>query len=401
MFDAIIVGAGGAGLSSAISLSKYTRNFLVITAGGIFHSNTARAHGGIQIPVLPEDSPELHFEDTYTGGNCRGKKELIRIMTDNSRNLLYWLNTLGIDFDRYNDNYIVKKCEGISVPRILSKKGYIGIAIIRALYAEAKRIGVKIMNWTILKVIHRMNDYFIITILTQGDIQKIKTKNLILCCGGRSRLYSKLYGYGTTNQALTDFQFYDSLKSLGVKMIDEDSFQFHPACISLKGTLYGTPIPETLRILGTKIIDVNKNPIKTDGLKRDELSKKLIQAIKQGRASRKKEFEGDSFFLDLKPALEMNKNFLDTFKFLFIRFKNNGIDPYKDLIPVTPMVHYQNGGIEINTFCETSVDRIYAAGEITGGIHGTNRLMGNSLLDILTYGKIAGESCGKSIKRGG
>ncbi|NWF51824.1 MAG: FAD-binding protein [Nitrospirae bacterium] len=398
MFDAIIVGAGGAGLSSAISLSKHTNNFFVITAGGIFHSNTAKAHGGIQISVLPEDSPELHFEDTYIGGNYKGKKELIRIMTDNSTNLLYWLNTLGMDFDKFDDTYIVKKCEGISVPRILSKKGHIGISIIRALYSEVKKIGIKIMNWTVLKEIHKANDFFILVISHGKRVQRLKTRNVILCCGGRSKQYAELNGYGSTNQAITDFQFYESLRKLGLKMVDDDSFQFHPACISLKGKLNGTPIPETLRSSGSKILDVNGKPIKTDGLKRDELSKELIKAIKQGRAAKTNKFEYDSFYLDLKPALGENKNFLDTFKFLFTRLKHNGIDPYKDLIPVTPMVHYQNGGIEINTFCETSIDRIYAAGEITGGIHGTNRLMGNSLLDILTYGKIAGESCGRTIK---
>lgn len=401
MFDAIIIGAGGAGLSAAISLSKYTSNFRVITAGGIFHSNTARAHGGIQIPVLPEDSPELHFKDTYAGGNYKGKEELIRIMTDNSKNLLHWLNTLGLDFDRNNGNYIVKKCEGISVPRILSKRGHIGISIIKSLYTEVKKIGVKIMNWSFFKAIDRKKGFFIISILTGGKVYKVKTRNVILCCGGKSKQYAELHKYGTTNQAVTDFQFYKSLKELGIKMIDEDSFQFHPTCISLKGPLCGFPIPETLRISGAIIYDNTGSPIKTDGLKRDELSENLIQAIRRGNAIKRIEFEYDSFFLDLKPAIETSKIFLDTFKFLFIKLKHNGIDPYKDLIPVTPMVHYQNGGIEINTFCETSVNRVYAAGEISGGIHGTNRLMGNSLLDILTYGKIAGESCGKSIKSGG
>jgi L-aspartate oxidase len=401
MFEVVIVGAGGAGLSSAISLGKYTSNFLVITAGNVGNSNTTRAQGGIQIPTLPEDSSEIHFRDTYQGGNCKGKRELIRVMTDNSKNVLCWLNMLGLDFDRHDNKYILKRCEGITVPRVLSIEGHIGSSIIRSLYSEAKKIGVEIMKNSILKAIHREDDFYVLLVTSKNGLINLTTKKIILCCGGKSRQYAELHGYGTTNQAVTDFQFYESLKRLGVKMIDEDSFQFHPACISLKGALYGLPIPETLRILGATIYDGNGKLVKTDGLKRDELSEKLFQAIEQGRAVMTEEFVHNSFFLDLRPALETNNILLETFSFLFRRLIRHGLDPSKVKIPVSPMVHYQNGGIEINTFCETSVAGIYAAGEITGGIHGTNRLMGNSLLDILTYGKIAGESCGKSIKSGG
>ena len=401
MLDAVIVGAGGAGLSAALSLKKYTGSFIVITAGNIGHSNTARAHGGMQLPMLPEDSPELHFQDTYRGGNYKGIKELIHILTQNTGELLHWLKTLGLEFDRHNESYIVKKCEGISVPRVLSVRGYIGSAIIKVLFAEAKRNTVQIERYSILKAISRRRDGFVLSILSQKGLIELQTKRVILCSGGTSKQYADSHGYGTTNQSMSDIQFYESLKDIGITMMYEDSFQWHPTCISLEGALYGYPVPETLRMLGAELYDGKGERIHTDGLKRDELTEKMLNAYKKRKSVKGGDLDRENFFLDLRPALKSNKDVLDTFLFFFKKLHNYGIDPNSDYIPVCPMVHYQNGGIEINTVCETSVPGIYAAGEITGGIHGTNRLMGNSLLDVLTFGTIAGDTCGKSIETGG
>lgn len=121
LFDTVIVGTGGAGLAAAIALSGYTDNFIAITAGNIGNSNTSRAHDGIRIPVLSEDNAEIHFRDTYAGGNCNGDVEFVRTMTCNSLSVLNFLNSLGLDFDMHTGKYIVRTCEGISHPRVLSK----------------------------------------------------------------------------------------------------------------------------------------------------------------------------------------------------------------------------------------------------------------------------------------
>jgi L-aspartate oxidase len=396
MFDAVIVGAGGAGLTSALELKKHTDNFIVVTAGGISHSNTARAHGGIQIPVLPEDSVEIHFEDTYRGGNYRGKQELIRTMTEKSTSILSWMHSLGVDFDKLANKYVVKRCEGISVPRVLSKGGHIGSALASALIKEVKKNNINVFTYTTLKSIQQEKNSFVLTLVAKNDHQEVKTRRLILSCGGKSKYFAACHKYGTTNQPITDCHFYSSLRNMNIAMFQEDSFQFHPTCISLQGSLYGLPVPETLRVLGATIFDSKGNVITSEGLKRDKLSDKLLK-IMHNMPDYVKSTQ-NVFNLDLRPVLQTNNNIVEAFKWFIRKLQRHGLDPMQRKIPVMPMVHYQNGGIEINTSCETSVAGIYAAGEITGGIHGTNRLMGNSLLDILIFGKIAGTSCGKSIQ---
>jgi succinate dehydrogenase / fumarate reductase flavoprotein subunit/L-aspartate oxidase len=397
MWDAVIVGTGGAGLSAAISLSDYTERFVVITAGRVGDSNTARAHGGIQIPVLPEDSPEIHFDDTYRGGNYQGNVPLIKTMTERSKETLHLLKGMGMYFDRTDNRYVVKKCKGISVPRILTRGARIGSAIIGSLYREIRERKVRILTETTLKCVNKEKDYFVLTIYNNRRESLMKARRLILCAGGRSSEFAKSSGYETTNQPYTDFDFYGSLKELGIRFVHGDSFQFHPFCISKKGKLYGIPVPETLWAEGGRLYDGRGKEIKIEGAKRDELTEYLFVITREDRQVNS---EGQGLFLDIRGILE-SSNVVNEFSGYLMRLKNADIDPFNERIPVTYMVHYQNGGIEIDRNCQTNIVGLYAAGEITGGIHGTNRLMGNSLLDILVFGRVAGDSCGRSLREGG
>jgi len=399
IWDAVIVGAGGAGLSAALSLSNYTERFVLITAGRVGDSNTARAHGGIQIPVLPEDNPGIHFDDTYKGGNYQGDVVLIKILTKQSREILHWLRGFGMDFDRVGDRYVVKRCKGISVPRILTKGTRIGSSILGSLHRAAREKGVKIITGTTLKGFNKEKDYFVLTIYNNMEESLMKTRRLILCAGGRASEFAKLTGYETTNQPYTDFDFYNSLRDLGVRMVHEDSFQFHPFCIS-EGRLYGIPVPETLWINGGRLYDVDGREIPIEGCKRDEIIRHLFNVTGRAGQSSMEERGDTELFLDIRGVLK-SSDIVNEFNGYLMRLKMAGIDPFNERIPVTYMVHYQNGGIKINQNCQTDIEGLYAAGEITGGIHGTNRLMGNSLLDVLVFGRIAGDSCGRSLREGG
>jgi len=400
MLDAVVIGAGGAGLSAAISLSGFTDKFVVVTSGSVGHSNSVKAHGGIQFPVLKEDSAETHFEDSYLGGNYKASQELLRVMTRDSSNVLNWLKSLGLSFDTCGNQYIVKNCEGISVPRVLSVGLHTGSSIVKVLYSELKRRSIKIVEWATLKAVRKKEDIFHLYLSHKNNDLILKSKYVILCCGGKSKEHAEKNGYGTTNQPVTDFQFYKSLEDIDVKFLLVDSFQYHPTCITIRNSLFGLPVPEPLKVLGAKLYDKEGNVIQMSGLKRDELSVKLFDAIREGRAVKTEKTFQPSFLLDIKNILESGSIIADSFGPFFKKLINHGVDPYKEKIPVAPMVHYQNGGIRINAQCETSINGLYAAGEITGGIHGTDRLMGNSLLDMLVFGRIAGESCGKIISGG-
>ncbi len=397
MLDAVIVGSGGAGLSAAIALREYTDNFLLITECNLGQSNTMMAQGGIQIAIGTNDSVEKHFNDSFSGGNYKNDKELLLLMVSKGIEILKWLNDLGMDFDKVDDTYDLKSCSGISEKRVLSKGTETGRAILKVLISRIKRNSIKINTKTSLKSISKKKTFFLLKTYNNGQETLMETKNVILCCGGKAKDFAKRHGLGTTNQHCSSFDFYPSLYGLNLKMRDEKSFQFHPACISLNGPLLGVPVPETLLSLGGIFLDKNGRKIADTDLKRDVLSKKIMNAIKNNIGVKDK-FAYKSVYLDLSEVFDnCSQDALKPFKNFFKKLSYYGIEPKVDKIPVTPMVHYQNGGIVINTRCETSIPGIYAAGEITGGVHGTNRLMGNSLLDILVFGDFAGKTCGESI----
>lgn len=401
MLDAVIVGSGGAGLSAALRLKEFSDNFLLITECNLGQSNTMMAQGGIQIALGAKDSIKKHFNDSFSGGNYKNDKELLLLMVSKGMEMLKWLNEMGMDFDKVNDKYDLKSCSGICEKRVLSKGTGIGRTILKMLIPKVKKNFIKINTKASLKSILREKDHFLLKTVNNKKDDWIKTKRVILCCGGRSKDYAKRHRLGTTNQHCSSFDFYPSLYRLNIKMRDKNSFQLHPACISLNGPLLGVPTPEPLLSLGGVFLDKKGRKIADSRLKRDLLSKKIMNVINNNMGVSVK-LAYKSVYLDLREIFDTYSQVtLKPFTNFFKKLSRFGINPRVDKIPITPMVHYQNGGIVINTKCETSVQGIYAAGEITGGIHGTNRLMGNSLLDILVFGNIAGRSCGESIIKGG
>jgi aspartate oxidase len=397
MLDAVIVGSGGAGLSAALALKQYSDNFLLITECGLGRSNTMLAQGGIQIAIGENDSIDKHFQDSLSGGNYKNNKALLHLMVLQGPSILQWLNDLGLDFDRINSAYYLKSCGGISEKRVLSKGTRTGLAIMKVLISETKKKAINVSEKTSLKGIEKMKGHFLLRIIKDGEEGSLTTRRVILCCGGRAKEFAEKQGLGTTNQRCASFEFYTSLQRLHIKMRDQGSFQFHPACISLKGGLLGTPIPETLLSLGGIFLDKDGNNVAGTGLKRDMLSRKILSVIKKGMGVTKG-LAYPSVYLDIRGAGKTRcREEIMPFTAFLRKLAAYGIDPKTDKIPVTPMVHYQNGGISINVKCQTSLPGIYAAGEITGGVHGTNRLMGNSLLDILVFGNIAGKRCGEAI----
>ncbi|MBI4697785.1 MAG: FAD-binding protein [Nitrospirae bacterium] len=399
MLDAVIIGSGGAGLSAAIELGNYTDNFLLITRCALGQSNTMMAKGGIQIAVGANDSLRKHFNDSLAGGNYKNDEKLLHLMISKSRGILKWLNELGMDFDKMDDSYDLRSCTGISEKRVLSRGAETGSAIMKVLLDRIKRSPVNISINTSLEGIKKKKEYFLLKTCRNGRDGLIETKNVILCCGGRSNDFARQHKMGTTNQPCTSSGFYHSLRVLNLAMRDANSFQLHPACISLKGPLLGTPVPETLLSLGGMFYNKTGKKIADARSKRDILSKQLLKIIRNNMGI-KEGLAYKSVYLDLRNVFVQNSvDSLKSFSNFLNKLSRSGVDPRTDLIPVAPMVHYQNGGIAVNSRCETSVPGIYAAGEITGGIHGTNRLMGNSLLDILVFGNIAGRACGKSITK--
>lgn len=202
------------------------------------------------------------------------------------------------------------------------------------------------MQKTFLKGISKKHSYFPLSVSSQQEKAFLNAKRLVLCCGGRAKQYADTADYGTTNQSLADFDFYKSLKRYGIKIVQGDSFQFHPLCITFKSSLLGFTVPESLKMLGAELYDKEDKPIQLSGMKRDKLSSLLLDKIKEIRASKTEKCGYESFFLDLSKTLMSNVEMLKTFDFFFNRLLRYGINPDRDKIPVAPMAHYQNGSIK-------------------------------------------------------
>lgn len=398
MKNIVIIGSGAAGSTAVLEAYRYTKNILLITKDSLRASNTYLAQGGIQAVYHPQDSYSVHAQDTLKAAGFTNDQRLVDNMIKNSRSVISWLEALGITFDREGERYRLIKTSGCSFPRLLSSGEYLGRHIVNALIKEIKSQSIPYQEYWEVANIEKERTHFLLTVITkerQHIRKKIKAKYLIVASGGGAFSYAKEHGLFSTNLKTADGKILKILESLGVKLVNQDSFQLHPTGSIYPKQLIGYPVPEAVRAYKARLLNKNMERFVDENLTREKVSQAIIKEYKKGNAIIKDNRAG--VWLDLTLIdKQMGKGFTkDVFPKLYHKYFQVGIDITKELILVYPIVHYQNGGVKINTRCQTSIKGVFAAGEVTGGIHGVNRLMGNSLLDTFVFGRKAGGVVGK------
>ena len=395
--DVLIIGGGGAGASAAIEADNAGEKVMIVTKLRIGDANTMMAEGGIQAADKPNDSPAQHFLDCYGGGHFAADKELVYKLVTEAPEGIEWLQDLGVEFDKDAEgNMITTHGGGTSRKRMHAAKDYSGAEIMRTLRDEVLNRKIPVVDFTsAIELI--MDDKghcagAVLMNMETGEILIAKAKVVIIATGGAGRMHYQ--GFPTSNHYGATADGLVLGYRAGAKLLYADTLQYHPTGAAFPQQIFGALVTEKVRSLGAKLVNcdgkVFMHPLET----RDVAAASIIREC----TDRNKGVDtgsGKAVWLDT-PMIERigGAGTIEARIPAMLRmFMNHGIDIRREPILVFPTLHYQNGGLDINVDGMTpNVPNLYVAGEAVGGIHGRNRLMGNSLLDIIVFGRSAGRN---------
>lgn len=401
--DVLVIGGGGAGSSAAIEAHNGGANVMIVTKLRIGDANTMMAEGGIQAADKPNDSPAVHYLDAFGGGHFAAKPELLYKLVSEAPDAIKWLSGLGVEFDKAPDGtMITTHGGGTSRKRMHAAKDYSGAEIMRTLRDEVLNRGIPVVDFTAaIELILDENGRAAGAVLMNMETRELlvaRAKTVIIATGGAGRLHYQ--GFPTSNHYGATADGLVLGYRAGAKLLYADTLQYHPTGAAYPEQIFGALVTEKVRSLGAKLINCDgeafMHPLET----RDVAAASIIRECSD-RGKGVHTDDGIGVWLDT-PMIEL-KNGEGTIEkripAMLRMFAKYGIDIRKEPILVYPTLHYQNGGLDIRPDCMTTqVENLYVAGEAVGGIHGRNRLMGNSLLDIIVFGRDAGKAASAHCK---
>jgi succinate dehydrogenase/fumarate reductase flavoprotein subunit len=403
--DVLIIGGGGAGSAAALLARQQGARVLVATKLRHGDANTMMAQGGIQAADRPEDSPAIHYLDVIGGGHYANYPELVEVLVKDAPLVIKWLEDLGCMLDKLPDGTMMQEHGGgTSRKRMHSARDYSGAEIMRTLRDEVRSYPEDIMVIEFAPAIELLMDDkgqvagAVLMNLETEALCVVKAKTTILATGGSGRLHYQ--GFATTNHYGATGDGLVLAYRVGAKLDFLDTMQYHPTGAAFPEQIVGLLVTEKVRGLGAQVCNINGNQFVYPRETRDvEASALIRECIARGKGI--KTPSGmlgvwlDSPMIELIHGSGTIQRALPAMVRQFARF---GIDITEDPILVYPTLHYQNGGAALGPNGETSVPNLYGAGEISGGVHGRNRLMGNSLLEICVFGRRAGKSAAEKAK---
>ena len=419
-FDAVIVGGGGSGMRAALELARADLKVAVLSKVFPTRSHTVAAQGGVAASLgnIEEDNWHWHMYDTVKGSDYLGDQDAIEFMCRNANEAVYELEHFGMPFDRVAGGKIYQRPFGghmreygkSPVPRACAAADRTGHALLHTLYqANLKAHTHFFVEWMALDLI-RDRDGTVLGVtaleMETGEVMILRGKATIFATGGAGRIFS-----ASTNAFINTGDGLGMAARAGIPLQDMEFWQFHPTGVAGAGVL----ITEGVRGEGGYLLNKSGErfmeryaPNAKDLASRDVVSRAMATEIKEGRGAGK---DGDCILLKLDHLGEetINKR-LPGIREIAKKFAN--VDPVRDPIPVIPTCHYQMGGIPTNYHgqvvapkngnAEAVVPGFYAAGECSCvSVHGANRLGCNSLLDLLVFGKAAGQQVIRDIRADG
>lgn len=392
--DVLVVGGGGAGCAAALHAHAHGAKVTLVTKLRLGDSNTVMAQGGIQVAVTSDDSPVQHFLDTLKGGHMKNDHQLLKVMVEEGPSVAKWLLDLGVLFDRDADgNLHVKKGGGSSKPRLLTCSDYTGLEIMRVLKDEVQNQKIQLLEFSaVVELLSDGNGTCTGAVLRDLDNKRfvvVAAKTVILATGGIGRLH--IQGFPTSNHYGATGDGLALAYRLGAKLLQIDTFQYHPSGAVYPEQLIGALVTEGIRSEGGHLVNAKGERFVNELDTRDVVSSSIIRECEEGRGIRTMSGRV-GVWLDT-PLLDVEHGpgtVAKHFPAMVKQYERFGLDISKDPVLIYPTLHYQNGGVQIDVHGEANVQNLFVAGEASGGLHGRNRLMGNSLLDLMVFGKQTG-----------
>ncbi|MBI4167565.1 MAG: FAD-binding protein [Candidatus Aenigmarchaeota archaeon] len=403
--DVLVVGTGGAGMRAAIESADEEASVMLVGKTLLGKAHTVMAEGGINAAlgnVDPKDNWQTHFSDTIKEGQFINNWRMVEIMAKEAPGILLELENYGALFDRTEKGKIIQRAfGGHTYKRTCHIADRTGLEIMQVMMSEVRR----------RKTIQHLEEVIITKLLTDsknkingavgisirtGKLFTIQCKAIILATGGNARIYKR-----TTNAWETVGDGYALALDAGAELIDMEMVQFHPTGMVYPETAAGILVTESVRGEGgillnskgerfMKKYDAERMELST----RDVVSRAIFNEIEKGRGTK-----NGGVWLDI--SHEPRKFIERKLPKMIDKFRDFAdVDITKEKMEVAPTAHYAMGGIRVDPeTCRSKIKGLFAAGEIAGGVHGANRLGGNSLIDILVFGKRSGKHAAAYAKQ--
>src|SRR5438552_8296393 len=389
--DVLVVGSGEPGLAAAGSADRAGARVALVTKGALQSCNSAKAQGGIQAAFGADDSPEQHAEDVWKSSHETADRRLVEVLTREAPGAIHWLEELGVVFTRENGGYRLAKCGGASRKRLLQVGDRTGHAITAALRDAVETSSVRTFPKSPLSSLEPTANGW----RARCGEHSIDAGAVVLAAGGRCYREAEERGELSTNHPGATGEVTQIAVELGAEARDLDALQYHPNGGAWPANMQGYSIPETTRAYGATLLNAEREEF-TDPLgPRDEVSQAIFDEVAAGRGVETPDGR-PAVYLDTTRIPEADADV--SLPYMLRRYRAAGVDPLQEAILTFPVLHYQNGGLVIDDQGETTLDGVFACGEIAGGTHGRNRMMGNSLLECTVFGRRAGAAAAEKAR---
>jgi Aspartate oxidase len=406
--DVLVVGCGGAGGAAALLAEENGASVLISSKLRLGDANTIGAQAGTQACDRPNDSPYCHYLDIVGGGHYVNVPELVEALAKDSPDVIKWLEELGVNWDKEPDNsYHELSGGGASRRRMHSCRDYTGLEEMRVIRDEIRQRnqhGRKIDWLEFEPAIELIMDDkgqvagAILMNLETKQMTIVRAKAVVIATGGMGRTH--IQGFPTTNHYGATADGLVLAYRVGCPILHVDTMQYHPTGAAFPPQILGFLITEKVRTLGAEVVNCDGEQFVHPLEARDTEASAEIRECKERGKGVTTPTGGAGLWLD-SPMVEIKRGAgtiqreLPAMVRQFGRFNINIIT---EPMLCYPTLHYQNGGITINANAAAPVPGLFAAGECEGGVHGRNRLIGNSTLDLFVFGRRAGRSAARWAK---
>jgi succinate dehydrogenase/fumarate reductase flavoprotein subunit len=407
--DVLVIGCGGAGASAALLAHEAGARVLITTKLRLGDANTVGAQAGTQAADRPNDSPAIHYLDTMGGGHFENIPELVETLVKDAPSAIKWLEKLGVNWDKTPDGSMRELSGGgTSRRRLHSAHDYTGLEEMRVLRDEIHNKKIDYLEYTAaVELILDDKGQIAGAVLLNMETEELiiaRARAVILATGGLGRLH--IQGFPTTNHYGAMADGLVLAYRAGARLIFIDTMQYHPTGAVYPLQILGQLVTEKVRTLGAQLVNNRGEQFIMPLEPRDIVTSAIIRECRENQLGLKTPNGDSGVWLD-SPMIDVIRGegtIARELPAMVRQYRRFNIDITREPILVYPTLHYQNGGIKIDTEGATNVPGLFAAGECSGGVHGRNRLIGNSTLELFVFGRRAGLAAAryaKDVKRGG
>lgn len=396
--DILVIGAGGAGIRAAIEAKKTGRSVFLLGKEVLGCAHTGMAMGGMNAAMVKPATPEFHAQITIEGGYFINNYKMVKVFSEEMPARVYDLESYGVIFDRLDSgDFYVWSGPKQKFPLNVCVGDYTGREMMQGLVDEARKLKIKYTDEFFVSKLLTVKGQIVGAIginIRNAETVVFQTKSIILASGGAGRMYKV-----TTNAMSNTGDGYAMALDAGAELVDMEMVQFHPTGMANTPSSLGVLVTEKTRAHGG-ILRNRKGerfmskyyPVEMELAKRDEVSRSIYQEVAAGLGTK-----NNAVYLHVDHWTK--DKILEIIPDVYEQYKNTGVDISKEPMEIYPSMHHMMGGIKINEWGETIIPGLYAAGEVAGGVHGANRLGGNSIAEGQVFGRRSGIAAAKFSKK--